>query len=41
MRCGSLGLGLAGAALVLGWFLMVAIVIGAAAILMLILHTVM
>lgn len=36
-----LGIGLAGAALVLGWFLMVAIVIGATAILMLILHALM
>lgn len=36
-----LGVGLAGAALVLGWFLMVAIVIGATAILMLILHALM
>jgi hypothetical protein len=35
------GLGFAAAALVLGWFLMFAIVIGATAILMLILHTVM
>ena len=35
------GLGLAAAALVLGWFMMLAIVIGATAILMLILHTVM
>ena len=35
------GLGAAGAALVLGWFLLVAIVIGATAILMLILHSVM
>lgn len=35
------GLGLAAAALVLGWFLMLAIVVGATAILMLILHTVM
>ena len=36
-----LGVGLAGAALVLGWFLMVAIVLGATAILMLILHALM
>ncbi|MDX2093175.1 MAG: hypothetical protein SFX73_35355 [Kofleriaceae bacterium] len=36
-----IGLGAAGAALVLGWFLMVVIVIGATAILMLILHAVM
>ena len=36
-----LGIGLAGSALVLGWFLMVAIVVGATAILMLILHAVM
>jgi len=36
-----LGIGLAGAALVLGWFLMLAIVIGATAILMLILHALM
>ena len=36
-----LGVGLAGAALVLGWFLMVAFVIGATAILMLILHALM
>ena len=36
-----IGLGLAGASLVLGWFLMVAIVIGATAILMLILHALM
>ena len=35
------GLGLAAAALVLGWFMMLAIVIGATAVLMLILHTVM
>ena len=35
------GLGFAGAALVLGWFLMLAIVIGATAILILILHSVM
>ncbi|CAN5906195.1 hypothetical protein BH11MYX3_BH11MYX3_10870 [soil metagenome] len=37
----TIGLGLAAAALVLGWFLMLAIVIGATAILMLILHAVM
>ncbi len=36
-----LGLGLAGAALVLGWFLMLAIVIGATVALILILHAVM
>ena len=36
-----LGLGLAGAALVLGWFLMLAIVIGATAVLIMILHSVM
>lgn len=36
-----IGLGAAGAALVLGWFLLVAIVIGATAIVMLILHSVM
>jgi hypothetical protein len=35
------GLGLAGAALVLGWFLMLAIVIGATVMLILILHAVM
>ena len=35
------GLGLAAAALVLGWFLMLAIVIGATAIVILILHAVM
>jgi hypothetical protein len=35
------GVGFAGAAIVLGWFLMVAIVIGATAALMLILNTVM
>jgi hypothetical protein len=35
------GLGIAAAALVLGWFLMVAIVIGATAVLMLLLHTFM
>jgi len=37
----GLGLGLAGAAIVLGWFLMLAIVIGATAIAILILHAVM
>ena len=37
----TIGLGLAAAALVLGWFLMLAIVIGATAILMLILHALM
>jgi hypothetical protein len=36
-----LGLGLAAAAMVLGWFLMLAIVIGATAALILILHSVM
>jgi hypothetical protein len=36
-----LGVGLAGAAVVLGWFLMFAIVIGATALLILILHAVM
>jgi hypothetical protein len=35
------GLGLAGAALVLGWFMMLAIVIGATAVLIAILHVVM
>jgi hypothetical protein len=35
------GVGLAGAALVLGWFLMLAIVIGATVVLILILHAVM
>jgi hypothetical protein len=35
------GLGLAGAALVLGWFLMLAIVIGVTVVLILILHAVM
>ncbi|HET7506033.1 MAG TPA: hypothetical protein VFK02_33665 [Kofleriaceae bacterium] len=35
------GLALAGAALVLGWFLMLAIVIGAAVVLIVILHAVM
>jgi hypothetical protein len=37
----AIGLGLAGAAIVLGWFLMLAIVIGATAIVILILHAVM
>lgn len=37
----ALGLGLAGAAIVLGWFLMIGIVIGATAIVILILHSVM
>ncbi|HEU0035415.1 MAG TPA: hypothetical protein VFQ53_32620 [Kofleriaceae bacterium] len=37
----GIGLALAGAAIVLGWFLMVAIIIGAAAILILILHALM
>jgi hypothetical protein len=36
-----LGLGLAGAALVLGWILMLAIIIGATALLILIFHSVM
>jgi hypothetical protein len=36
-----LGVGLAAAALVLGWFLLVAVVIGATALVMLIVHTVM
>ena len=36
-----IGLGLAAASLVLGWFLMLAIVIGASAVLMLLLHTFM
>ncbi len=36
-----LGLGIAGAALFLGWFLMLAIIIGATAVLILILHAVM
>jgi hypothetical protein len=36
-----IGLGLAGAAVVLGWFLMLAIVIGATVVLILILHAVM
>ena len=35
------GLGLAGAALVLGWFMMLALVIGATAVLIAILHVVM
>ncbi len=35
-----IGLGLAGASLILGWFLMVAIVIGAAVIAVLILHAI-
>lgn len=37
----AIGLGLAGAAIVLGWFLMLAIVIAATAIVILILHGVM
>jgi hypothetical protein len=37
----ALGLGLAGASLVLGWFLMIAIVIGATVAVILILHAVM
>jgi hypothetical protein len=37
----AIGLGLAGAAIVLGWFLMLSIVIGATAIVILILHAVM
>ncbi len=37
----AIGLALAAAAIVLGWFLMIAIVIGAAAVLILILHAVM
>ncbi len=37
----AIGLGLAGAAIVLGWFLMLAIVIAATAIVILILHAVM
>jgi hypothetical protein len=37
----ALGVGLAGAAIVLGWFLMLAIVVGATAIVILILHAVM
>ncbi|MDB4958872.1 MAG: hypothetical protein JWO36_6441 [Myxococcales bacterium] len=36
-----LGLGLAGAALVLGWFLMLAVIVGVTALLILILHSVM
>ncbi|MBV8760667.1 MAG: hypothetical protein JO257_25465 [Deltaproteobacteria bacterium] len=35
------GIGLAGAALVLGWFLMLAVIIAATAVLILILHSVM
>lgn len=37
----ALGLGVAGAAIVLGWFLMLGVVIGATAIVILILHAVM
>ncbi len=37
----AIGLGVAGAAIVLGWFLMLGIVIGATAIVILILHSVM
>jgi hypothetical protein len=37
----ALGLALAAAAIVLGWFLMVAVIIGAAAVLILILHALM
>jgi hypothetical protein len=37
----GLGLGLAGAAIVLGWFLMIGVVIGATAVVILILHAVM
>ena len=37
----GIGLALAGAAIVLGWFLMVAIIIAAAAVLILILHALM
>lgn len=37
----ALGLGLAGAAIVLGWFLMIGVVIAATAIVILILHAVM
>ncbi len=37
----TIGLGLAAAALVLGWFLMLAIVIGATVVVLLILHAVM
>jgi hypothetical protein len=37
----ALGVGLAAAALVLGWFLMLAIVVGATAVVILILHAVM
>lgn len=36
-----LGIGLAGAALVLGWFLMLAVIVGVTTILILILHSVM
>jgi hypothetical protein len=39
--CWAIGVGLAAAALVLGWFMMLAIVIGATLLLMLILSTVM
>ena len=41
IRLWCLGLGLAAAALVLGWFLMLSIVIGVTAILIVILHAVM
>ena len=41
IRCGCSASGSPAAALVLGWFLMLAIVVGATAVLMLILHTVM
>jgi hypothetical protein len=37
----AIGLGLAGAAIVLGWFLMLAIVVGATALAIVILHAVM
>lgn len=37
----AVGVGIAAAAIVLGWFLMIGIVIGATAIVMLILHAVM
>jgi hypothetical protein len=37
----ALGLGIAGAAIVLGWFLMIGVVIAATAIVILILHSVM
>jgi hypothetical protein len=37
----ALGLALAGASIVLGWFLMIAVIVGAAAVLILILHAVM